>query len=213
MWSVPLAWPFGVSQHAQQSTTDASQRDLRIRLSYSAVVRVSYRKVLSAIWKVWCLVESVRLKEANSTKAEFIYDLLCADALQPQAHNLEVNTLLELYDGQHIHCVGLFAKDEPQFRQLIESPSRYAEDNDCAGTQISATETNTKETLEFKSEGMAHAEQVETIPKPADTFPARVSSSDAVDDNKAGDEEENDDDDDDSLDESFEKISPEPMME
>lgn len=130
-------------------------------------------------------------------------------------HNLRVNTLLELYDGQLIHCVGLFEEDEAKFRRLIEQPSSTSEsivDEKFETLEIpSSTEktdgANSK--LELKS--------VETLPKREESFPVMVSLADVAD-HDAGDVPEShesvgDADEDDSLDESFEKISPEPPVE
>ncbi|THD23779.1 hypothetical protein D915_003067 [Fasciola hepatica] len=131
-------------------------------------------------------------------------------------NELKVNTLLELYDGQFIHCVGLFDKDDAQFRQLIERSSSASENVieekiepvDILGPTVKTNEPNTELKLE----------SVETIPKREESFPVMVSLADVEQQDMIGNAHDNrndtgDADEDDSLDESFEKVSPEPLID
>lgn len=128
---------------------------------------------------------------------------------------MKVNTLLELYDGQLIHCVGLFEEDEAKFRQLIEQPSSTSESVVDEKFEPLEILSSTEKTDDVNSNFDPNS--VETLPKREESFPVMVSLADVAD-HDAGDVSEThenvgDADEDDSLDESFEKISPESPME
>ncbi|THD23780.1 hypothetical protein D915_003068 [Fasciola hepatica] len=107
-------------------------------------------------------------------------------------------------------------EDDAQFRQLIERSSSASENVieekiepvDILGPTVKTNEPNPELKLE----------SVETIPKREESFPVMVSLADVEQQDMIGNAHDNrndtgDADEDDSLDESFEKVSPEPLID